>query len=338
MFNSVKLLPAKVSFQSIRYNSQDSLFLANLLKRIDKATTRAQNLQVPKETKLVHDKTILNKKTGKGFKSNNQFRESSDNQTIQVSNHPLRNTFNQNRGDRFSKFNSSYNQANESGEQLTQRGPREGQFGQRQGQYVRREGAPRTPRDGQRTSRPRQSARPPRKQFVSEIKTKQLKATSLKPEINGDTFLYGKPTSVLPCTTSRVASITKTALLDSKYPYKLPKAIIDQAPTQENNEFVLTKNWSFDLNLPKIVKQVNQLILGKSENINVKEGQDSAALNTELMKNASIGITDKQLMYDIINGDKSPKTLFNDSHWVKNKPVKKAEEPKKVETKKKGKK
>lgn len=355
MFNSIKRLPVKTCYYPVRFNSQESLFLTNLLKRIDTVTSRAQKLEVP-EDKISNRNKKLNNRNNSNLKSKKNGGSGLPiqvltqsirvvdqtiitlNQTIRVLNHPLRNTFNQNK-DRFSKFGTSYNLVNQ-GEGQRQNQSRislsqnqQGQrFGQRDGKFA--QGL-----RPQQKVKPRQSNRPSKAKFVSEIKTKLLKAKPLQPEVNGDTFLYGKPTSVLPCTTSRVASIAKTALLDSKYPFKLPKHIIDQAPNETPNEFLLHKNWSFDLNVPKILKQVNHLVLGKADQIQLNSNDKlSFYSNQPLMKNASIDITDKQLMYDIISGTKLVKTLFAESHWVKNKPVAKVEEVKKVEHKKKGKK
>jgi hypothetical protein len=289
--------------------------LSDLLKRIDDVTTKASDIAKKKvETK---DTIGANKKTtqakGQGKKSNNSTKSnqpssSYNNQRVVVANHPLRNTF----GQRNTSFSNSYISATKSFTPPTQSsgGPR-------------KQSSPRSSNKPFNQRRPRTPAKK-KPVFVSEIKTKQLTSKPLTPNVNGDLFLYGKPTTVVACTTSRVAALAKEALIDSNYPYKMPKSIIDTIkPSPSKNQYLLQKNWSTTLNEDKLASRFDKVVLGKTDQLTVPKelASDGQAMSSNhlLMKNASISLQDKQTMFDVINGIKSVDAITKNAPWNQNK-------------------
>lgn len=371
MFNTIRQLPQRASCNMVRYNSQNSQnspsFLADIMKRIDAVNEKNSALAKkpkPVEKKLTGNKTFKSAKSGDSkvndASGNLKTSEKSptgesarptsfkprsndtDLTSIQIKNHPLRNRFDKN-------FASSYDQANASvqsseGSKFPNR--RQGGHSPRYQGTRPSNSTSNTSAQGPRPPRPNQGSRPartprtrtPTTEAVPAITTKKLSDAPLSPIIEGNVFLYGKPASIVTSTTSRIASITKTALIDSKYPYKLPKSVIDEAPRRAK-KFLLQRNWSFDLNLPKIAKQVNSLVFGKSENIVLNNGDHVSQLSSHtLMRNASLNMENKQYIHDIVSGKLPAKSLFDNAAWVVNKPQPKEKPAPVLKGKKKGKK
>ncbi|KAI5966545.1 uncharacterized protein KGF55_000854 [Candida pseudojiufengensis] len=173
-------------------------------------------------------------------------------------------------------------------------------------------------RPGRQQSRgQQQKSQPPKNTIAQPIESKELIADSLKPQLNGDKFFHGKIPSILSTIDSRIASITKLSLLDSKYPFNLPKDIINQSSSVKNqNKFILQNNWNLNPNSEILKERINKLVYGKIESINT---DDKSPENKQLIHNIEINPTlsqnDKQSMYNTITDLNNIKSIFKDAHW-----------------------
>lgn len=180
-------------------------------------------------------------------------------------------------------------------------------------------------RPAKRTTRPRE----PRRQKaidVQPIKSKNITYGPYKPQLDSNTFLYGKVTSFNNCTTARVASVAKEALLDSKYPYMLPKDIVNNlAPGVTRNRFLLQSNFTLDVNTEKLSTRIKEVVKGEVADLPVDKSKfkDPEALKSafftkqQLMKNGDLSLADKQKIFDVASGLKTPKQLVENAHWAK---------------------
>lgn len=184
--------------------------------------------------------------------------------------------------------------------------------------------------DGARRSGPRSFANRntgTRLKFYSEreIESKQIQALPYKPSITGDTFFYGKSAGSTFDVSSRVSAVAKEALLQSHYPYKLPKLIIDSVkPGINGNRFLLQKNWNLNINQPQFETRMKEVVKGEVEELvkHKQPGSKSVAKTTKIaaqtiMLNGTYTFAQKQLVVDAASGFVSPKSLLKDAHWVK---------------------
>ncbi|RCK56714.1 hypothetical protein Cantr_05401 [Candida viswanathii] len=146
-----------------------------------------------------------------------------------------------------------------------------------------------------------------------------LVATELKPKIKPEHFFYGKVPSVTSTVTARLASVAKMTLTDSQYPYKLPKDIINMAPLKSGNPFLLQKSWRLDVDQEVMKQRVKTVVLGQVDDLKIEGEKTKLATETlhDININPNLSKEQKQEMFDIVNGVKGLKTLFNDAHWRK---------------------
>ncbi|KAG7660764.1 uncharacterized protein J8A68_005726 [[Candida] subhashii] len=164
----------------------------------------------------------------------------------------------------------------------------------------------------------RRPAGPPKTTVAPEIQSKELSASPLKPTINAETFFYGKIPSSNAGISSRLASVAKLTLEDSKYPYLLPRHIIERAAENPTNQFILQKNWSLKVNHSKLAERVKHMVRGDLEVVNTENANDKelAKVTSDLINsNGSLDIQQKQFMFDIVNGTIRPRDLLKDAHW-----------------------
>lgn len=148
--------------------------------------------------------------------------------------------------------------------------------------------------------------------------TKTLKAVPLCPKVTGDTFLYGKPAAMGISLLSRVAAITKRSLLESKYPYKLPKSIIDELqPLPNANRFVLKKDFDLEVKPESLASKVKEMVKGETASLNTDNELSSVQTEArdELMRNHTLNMEQKQLIYDLSTGIKSAQELLKNAAW-----------------------
>lgn len=292
--------------KGVRYNSSssDPLFLTNLLKRLDQVNTTAAASRTKDVKSVKKGKPGVQAKAPKTAATGEFSPARANPGTARtVKDHPMMQ----------SRFRPD---ASKASDRLSNASDR-----------PRPSFANRTPQKP-RSDRP--SNRPAAKRVVRKAKTapsgevvyptKKVTAGPFEPKVSGDTFLYGKLTSVNPCVSSRVASITKEALIDSKYPYLLPKSIIDTLGNPKG-KFLAKANYSLDVDVQKVGARFNEVVLGRTVDIKVdpKLASDPHAQFThgQIMKNATVSLEKKQLMFDAVNGLKSAKEVVGNAPWVK---------------------
>lgn len=186
--------------------------------------------------------------------------------------------------------------------------------------------------NSQRTQRPQRTQRTagnrskapmrlPRAQVGQKdsVVKKTLVSKPLVPSITGDNFLYGKPAAMGISLLSRVAAVAKRSLLESKYPYKLPRSIIDQLEPRRsmNNRFILKKDFNLDVPVEPFVKTVNKVVKGETEQLVV--GKDATAeqnlIADELMRNQSLTMEQKQHIFDLTTGSKTATEVLKTAAW-----------------------
>ncbi|EEQ37102.1 hypothetical protein CLUG_01225 [Clavispora lusitaniae ATCC 42720] len=300
-------------------NNEGASFLSDLMKRIDTINARTMKLKDVKQNKpkaskhtqkaeksqkqasSSEKKTKNNQKTQAPRKTQGVFEGQSA--KISVKDHPLsRNTFKLMDESNFRKNAASRNpESRNSKPKQTSEAPR------------RRPQARRRP-----ASKPSAGALSP--SSSSNIVSKELVASPLKPSISGDAFFYGKPTTLTTCTTSRVAAVAKETLLESKYPYKLPKSIIDKLDDSfTGNRFLLQKDYTLDVDVATFGDKIKKTVKGEVENISMGEKPTTSSVftATQLMRNGDLDIAQKQTIFDVASGLKSAKSLVENAAWNK---------------------
>lgn len=181
-------------------------------------------------------------------------------------------------------------------------------------------------RDNQQVGSNRHANNKDQQEVSLQTKSKTLAQGPFKPLINGDTFLYGKAASFGLDTRTRMASVTKELLEDSKYPYMLPRDIINLVqPGVPRNRFLLQSNFSLDIEREKLARRIREVVKGESQLLEVDEGKfkDPIALNRalftrdQLMRNPDLNLSSKQYVFNAVNGFLSPKQILHGAHWAK---------------------
>ncbi|EGV61414.1 hypothetical protein PSN45_000086 [Yamadazyma tenuis] len=168
------------------------------------------------------------------------------------------------------------------------------------------------------TSRPNRSPRPKRDSKPSRtakgldddrIFSRTVEPKSYSPSLTNH-FLYGKPTTVQMNLTSRITSLIKSQLLGSKYPFKLPRSIIEAAPAETSNRFLLSSSsYSLELDQEKVRTEFNTIVKGQATKI----AGDSNAVKL-LNQNPTVNLSAKSKMASIIQEQKFH-DLFKDASW-----------------------
>lgn len=293
-------------------SGKDSMFLTDLLSRIDKISSTTKKIAENQSSGGVGGQKLTRGGPGATAQAARKNRNSGDksmkprNEKVQVSDHPLFNAKIENRG------------PNREGGYKGPRGPR-----------APRTGATTGDAGGARPAKRPMRAREPRRQRtvdVQPIKSKAIKYGPYQPQLNNNTFLYGKATSFNNCTSARVASVAKEALNESKYPYLLPKDIVNNlAPGVARNRFLLQSNFTLDVDPVKISTRIKQVVKGEVADLPVDKSQfkDPAALKSalftkqQLMNNGDLSLADKQKIFAVAGGLQTPKQLVENAHWVK---------------------
>ncbi|CAH6720146.1 hypothetical protein CLIB1444_03S05446 [[Candida] jaroonii] len=167
---------------------------------------------------------------------------------------------------------------------------------------------PRNPRvNRKQTSRPRQLKSATSNDTI-ELSTKTIKPISYKPSLT-NSFMYGKSTNFQINLTSRITSVIKSQILKSKYPYKLPRSIIDNAPEDSGNRFLLSSNYTKEINEQDLINEINEKVKGSLNNI-----PESLESDKKINQNPTLSLSSKQVMTNIIQ-TKNLSQIFNDAHW-----------------------
>lgn len=314
--------PAR-AYSSVQKNDS-AMFLSDLMKRIDSINTRTKRIAEAKtsakpEPKGQKRKPVATKSATKtstktsDSKANSttpKLRARKENARIPVKDHPLsRNTFKLMDESNFKRPERS-RRANPPSRSQTK--PAAATSG--------------GPKPSARTGRSQMArARPPRRAdsgsaAPGRIVQKELVVKDYKPAVSGDDFFYGKPASLAFSTSSRVAAVAKETLLESKYPYKLPKSIIDKLDSSfAGNRFILQKDYSLDVDVAKFGSRINLVVKGQVDTINLgkKPVATSVFTATQLARNGDLSIAQQQTIYDVASGQKSAKLLVETAVWNK---------------------
>lgn len=316
----------------------DPMFLSNLLKRIDRINAQAS--EAIKESKGPQRNRFkpVPKQTAKP--------------QIQVKNHPLaNNTFqlmdeaNFKRGPRRPQGRRFQGERPQGERYQGERPQGERRYqgerpqGERRYQKERPQGERRYQGErpqGERRTQGRGQGRPARRPPVrkareaapvrgQEITSKKLVYETFTPGLKGETFLYGKPVSLITGNVgSGVSAVTKQFLIDSKYPYQLPKSVVELVdPTFKGNKFILQKNWNTDVDAKQLAQRINDVVKGRFVTSLVDESvfkkpesvKRAHGVSAELVRNGDLSFDQKQVIYDVANGFTSPKALLETAHW-----------------------
>lgn len=303
------------------------MLLSDLLSKIDRIT--ATNTRIKeKQEKVLNVKPVKQAKPGKkqankGPKQSKAFEPpaSSNPQRIRVKNHPLaQNSF---------QLMDSSNFGNRQGQPRNGQG-RDGQPRSNDGQRRRNDNrGQQTKGPNDRPRRPFNTRKPPASIPTKDqiIVSKKLVTTSLQPQITAETFFYGKPASVITGNPSTgLSSVTKQFLIESNYPYNLPKHIINSIdPSKRGNQFLLQKDWTFKkIDAQSLSSRINEMVKGKAvTNLvdakafkNKEDLSRAVAINAELMRNADYSIEQKTVVFNAASGVTSPKALVANAHWI----------------------
>lgn len=154
---------------------------------------------------------------------------------------------------------------------------------------------------------------------TQEPRTKTLVSKPLLPSITGDHFLYGKPAAMGISLESRVAAITKRSLLESKYPYKLPRSIIDQLVPQPTiqNPFILKKDYDLNVKVEPFVQKVKEVVKGETQQLTLRKTPSALekAAAEELMRNSTLNMAHKQHILDMVTGVKNANDVLKTAAW-----------------------
>lgn len=305
---------------STAQKNDSALFLSDLMKRIDNINAKTKKIaELKKQPSAPTSKAGSPKKAGAVKKTQDaakaapatraprsNFRQE---KKITIKDHPLsRNTF---------------KLMDEANFKKTDRAP------------ARRSGAPRSGNPPSRNAEsrlaagPGQKARPQRPKrvdlakkgpAVERIVLKDLVVKDYRPSIGGDDFFYGKPATLATSLTSRVAAVAKEALLESKYPYKLPKSIIDKLDSSfAGNKFILQKDFNLDVDATKFGDRINKVVRGQVDTIELGKNPEATSVFTanQLARNGDLTIAQQQTIYDVASGLKSAKLLLEGAVWNK---------------------
>ncbi|KAK6453991.1 uncharacterized protein RJT20DRAFT_137472 [Scheffersomyces xylosifermentans] len=316
---------ARLYSNGAKSSETGALFLSDLLKRVDAITTKAKESE------------------GLSAKLNNVPKVQKRGEKVMIENHPLAAAAQKNRFERPARrYGNGQNQNHNQNQNQGQRESRpagdrpQRSFRNRQQSSSSNSATSTTPSTSSSTTstpqrRPATRAPAPRKQLSSKpavakpIQSKKLHADALKPQVNADTFLYGKITSSNATVSNRVASLTKETLIESKYPYKMPKEIIEKLANDDvpRNRFLLQRNFNLNVDDKKFSGRFETLVKGKISPIEFDAAKFKGDVvqaefsKKEIMKNATLTSTQKQSLFDTVNGIKSIKDLVGDVHWVK---------------------
>ncbi|CAX44695.1 conserved hypothetical protein [Candida dubliniensis CD36] len=333
--STTKRILVNSSKRSIRYNSSNNskngsdavkLNLSDLFKRIDQVSAKAAELKNKTANSRLFE--AGNKRPGWQKKENNNF-----------ANRTVRNDFNeggQQQMPRQHQQQQQQQQQREGNSETNFRAPRSNTRPSRFPKTVEGERAP-AARFNNRGNRPsgfndrsfkRSTPRrntiegkpEVRKPTVAKpIKSKELTAVPLQPKVIAEDFFYGKVPSINATVASRLASIAKLSLNDSKYPYMLPKDVIAQAFPGSKNRFILQRTWKIDPKEDVLKERVQTIVLGQTKDLEYKGKKTELASRTlhDININPNLDLEQKDTMFNIVNGLTDIKTIFKDAHWKK---------------------
>lgn len=294
---------------STAQKNESALFLSDLMKRIDSINTRtkrisetqaaqkieASELKNPAQQRPNRSKKPQNAKNDSKPAAPQTFAARTRGAKIAVKDHPL--------------STNSFKLLDESNFKKAERGPRRANPALRNSES----------RPKPRNNRPLRNT-PVRDTKPERVVQRELVVENYKPVLGGDDFFHGKPASVAISQSSRVAAVAKETLLESKYPYKLPKLIIDKLDTTfSGNKFILQNDYNLDVAPEVLGAKVNKIVKGQVDQVKMGAKPVATLVYTasQLARNGDLSLVQKQTIYDVASGLKSAKLLVEGAVWNK---------------------
>lgn len=270
-------------------SGEKSPFLTDILARIEKINLNKNLIKKPTESKT--------KNSSKGTQNKSSQQSSSAPTEVK---RPTKIVFDQHPmfSSRLDKTKFSKDNKVLDATQRTSRGPRKATGT-----------APRKPTQFKKSSGPKKPLRASKSDSSTAIISREAVSKSYRPSL-ANQFLYGKATNLQISLTSRITSVIKSQLLNSKYPFNLPKSIIDNAPETAENKFILSKSsFSLELDENKVKNDIDTIIKGEGQYVEVKSVAEQS-----LNKNPTMSYEQKLQAANIVNA-KSLKNVFDNAHW-----------------------
>lgn len=300
---------SRVRAYSTAQKNESALFLSDLMKRIDSINTRtkrisetqaAQKIEASEQKKPAPQRPNKSKKPQSAKNdskpaSPQTFAARTRGAKIAVKDHPL--------------SRNSFKLLDESNFKKAERGPRRANPALRNSES----------RPKPKNNRPLRNS-PVRDTKAERVVQRELVVENYKPAVGGDDFFYGKPASLAVSKSSRVAAVAKETLLESKYPYKLPKLIIDGLDTTfSGNKFILQNDYNLDVEPVVLGAKVNKIVKGQVDQIEMGAKPVATLVYTasQLSRNGDLSLVQKQTIYDVASGLKSAKLLVEGAVWNK---------------------
>lgn len=312
---------------------EDSMFLSDLLKRIDRINSTTKRLAQDRSTKRPAGGSQEGSGQAKSREAGGARKQSSEGakepvkrESVKVADHPL------------------------FGGRLAARGLRSGAEGQGQQRARGARRAPRAPRDdvqrelgkkdqsrrdgvntGAKRGRAGQTGKgagfsaprtAPGGVLEQKVATKQLTYGPFLPQLSASSLFYGKVSGVNTSTSVRLASVAKEVLLESNYPYKLPRDVINTIrPGVVRNKFVLQSNYSLDVDANKLQTRINEVVRGRIPSVPESDAAEKLPGVERAQKliheNNTMSIADKAKVFGAAAGLLSPSQLVEGAHWIK---------------------
>lgn len=322
---------------------EDSMFLSDLLKRIDRINSTTKRLAQDRTTKRPAEGSQEGGGQTKSRSSSGARKQASDNakepvksEGVKVADHPL---FGGRLAARVQRSGANVQDESEArqrrqgqkrarGARRTPRAPRDealGELGKRD--QSRRDGVntgAKRGRSGQagKTSGFSIPRAAPGGSLEQKVATKQLTYGPFLPQLSASSLFYGKVSGVSTSTSVRLASVAKEVLIESNYPYKLPRDVINTIrPGIVRNKFVLQSNYSLDIDSDKLRTRINEVVRGR-----IPSAPESSAAEKLpgveraqklIHENSTMSVSDKIKVFGAAAGLLSPSQLVEGAHWIK---------------------
>lgn len=322
---------------------EDSMFLSDLLKRIDRINSTTKRLAQDRSTKRPaggpqggSGQAKNREATGARKQASEGAKEPVKRESVKVADHPLF-------GGRLAARVQRSGAEGQGDNGARQRGQ-----GQQRARGARR--APRAPRDdaqkelGKRDQSRRDGVNTGAKRGrsgqtgkvsdfagpraapggvpVQKVASKQLTYGPFLPQLSASSLFYGKVSGVSTSTSVRLASVAKEVLLESNYPYKLPRDVINTIrPGVVRNKFVLQSNYSLEVDSDKLQTRINEVVRGRIPSAPESDAAEKLPGVERAQKliheNNTMSIADKAKVFGAAAGLLSPSQLVEGAHWIK---------------------
>lgn len=155
--------------------------------------------------------------------------------------------------------------------------------------------------------------------------TKKIEYGPSQPALSPADLFYSRSSKLSHSTSARIASVSKGLLEESKYPYSFPQEVVQNAPKQAVNLFLLNNKYDDQVVSNENLKnKVESIVLGRVRELNSREKQIPKGLKAHalfarraILLNPTLSLDEQQRLYDVVSGVKTPSSLVEGCHWVK---------------------